>query len=237
VLVVLRSPAVAAAASSKVRRASKLSAALGATAAPPSPDTPESSGAAAVAGAALAAAGGGGAAGSTNHLVPVPLPVGSVRASLGTLSTFEDCYALVKFLGSTFMNFTVHDEDVLLGVKMVCVCVCHVGRAWWQHGGQHTRCVRNTLLVNSAAPDVPRALLCAGERVGSSQPGGDGGDAHQHQQRSRRRRRQRHAAAGRRRPAPDVHAGERGVQHGVARRVVHGQRRGVVVLRDLMWGR
>lgn len=29
-------------------------------------------------------------------LVPVPLPLGSVRVSLGAYSTFEDCYALVS---------------------------------------------------------------------------------------------------------------------------------------------
>lgn len=54
-----------------------------------------------------------------HHLVPVPLPVGSVRASLGALSTFEDCYALVRFLATTFTDFEVNDQDLLMGVKMV----------------------------------------------------------------------------------------------------------------------
>lgn len=63
-----------------------------------------------------------GEAGSGAHqLVPVPLPVGSVRASLGALSTFEDCYALVRFLGTTFKDFQVNDQDMLTGVKMVSV--------------------------------------------------------------------------------------------------------------------
>jgi hypothetical protein len=33
---------------------------------------------------------------AVRQLVPVPLPLGSVRASLGAMSTFEDCYALVS---------------------------------------------------------------------------------------------------------------------------------------------
>lgn len=57
--------------------------------------------------------------GVAHQLVPVPLPVGSVRASLGALSTFEDCYALVRFLGTTFKDFQVNDQDMLMGVKMV----------------------------------------------------------------------------------------------------------------------
>jgi hypothetical protein len=63
-------------------------------------------------------------AGGEHQLVPVPLPVGSVRASLGALSTFEDCYALVRFLGTTFMEFQVNDQEVLMGVKMVSHCSC-----------------------------------------------------------------------------------------------------------------
>jgi hypothetical protein len=77
-----------------------------------------------------------GEAGSGAHqLVPVPLPVGSVRASLGALSTFEDCYALVRFLGTTFKDFQVNDQDMLTGVKMVSVllgCVwLRVARQRW----------------------------------------------------------------------------------------------------------
>lgn len=37
-------------------------------------------------------------------LMPVVLPTGSVRASLGSLSTFEDVYALVAFLGGTYLE-------------------------------------------------------------------------------------------------------------------------------------
>jgi hypothetical protein len=69
-----------------------------------------------------------GEAGSGAHqLVPVPLPVGSVRASLGALSTFEDCYALVRFLGTTFKDFQVNDQDMLTGVKMVSMLSVMLG--------------------------------------------------------------------------------------------------------------
>jgi hypothetical protein len=45
------------------------------------------------------AGGGAGAAGQQQQqLVEVQLPLGSVRASLGWASTFEDAYALVQFL-------------------------------------------------------------------------------------------------------------------------------------------
>jgi len=63
----------------------------------------------------------GAAGGDGHHLVPVPLPVGSVRASLGALSTFEDCYALVRFLGTTFRDFHVSSLDLMAGVKTVSV--------------------------------------------------------------------------------------------------------------------
>lgn len=36
----------------------------------------------------------------SRHHVTVKLPIGSVRASLGYLSTFEDVYALVDFLST-----------------------------------------------------------------------------------------------------------------------------------------
>lgn len=39
-----------------------------------------------------------------SELVPTELPIGSIRASLGYLSTFEDCYALVHFLETTFKD-------------------------------------------------------------------------------------------------------------------------------------
>jgi hypothetical protein len=39
-----------------------------------------------------------------SKLEPVQLPIGSVRASLGALSTFEDVYALVKFLQDTYVD-------------------------------------------------------------------------------------------------------------------------------------
>jgi selenocysteine lyase/cysteine desulfurase len=42
------------------------------------------------------------APGDKGRLVPVVLPTGSVRASLGSLSTFEDMYALVAFLANTY---------------------------------------------------------------------------------------------------------------------------------------
>jgi hypothetical protein len=81
--------------------------------------------------------GEGGAGGVHHQLVPVPLPVGSVRASLGALSTFEDCFALVRFLGTTFRDFQVSDQDMLMGVKLVSVlgddgfaglrCGCRIG--------------------------------------------------------------------------------------------------------------
>lgn len=72
------------------------------------------------AGADSAAATAAGPAGGDGHqLVPVPLPVGSVRASLGALSTFEDCYALVRFLGTTFRDFHVSSLDLMAGVKTV----------------------------------------------------------------------------------------------------------------------
>lgn len=41
---------------------------------------------------------------NSSQLVSVDIPIGSIRASLGYLSTFEDCYALVKFLEGTFMD-------------------------------------------------------------------------------------------------------------------------------------
>lgn len=65
------------------------------------------------------AAAAGPAGGDGHQLVPVPLPVGSVRASLGALSTFEDCYALVRFLGTTFKDFHVSSLDLIAGVKAV----------------------------------------------------------------------------------------------------------------------
>jgi selenocysteine lyase/cysteine desulfurase len=37
-------------------------------------------------------------------MVSVELPIGTIRASLGYLSTFEDCYALIGFLESTFKD-------------------------------------------------------------------------------------------------------------------------------------
>jgi selenocysteine lyase/cysteine desulfurase len=40
--------------------------------------------------------------GGNGKLRPVILPTGSVRASLGSLSTFEDVYALVAFLRDTY---------------------------------------------------------------------------------------------------------------------------------------
>lgn len=46
-------------------------------------------------------------AGSSRHagaLRPVQLPTGSVRASFGSLSTFEDAYALVGFLAGTYLE-------------------------------------------------------------------------------------------------------------------------------------
>lgn len=54
-------------------------------------------------------------------LVPVPLPLGSVRVSLGPYSTFEDCYALVRFLVHTFREFEVYERDVAAGQKLVNV--------------------------------------------------------------------------------------------------------------------
>jgi hypothetical protein len=75
---------------------------------------------------AAAAAAAAADVGGEHQLVPVPLPVGSVRASLGALSTFADCYALVRFLGTTFKDFQVNDQEVLTGVKMVSCCsYCH----------------------------------------------------------------------------------------------------------------
>ncbi|WIA34679.1 hypothetical protein OEZ86_012993 [Tetradesmus obliquus] len=40
----------------------------------------------------------------SSRLVSVELPIGTIRASLGYLSTFEDCYALIDFLESTFKD-------------------------------------------------------------------------------------------------------------------------------------
>lgn len=37
-------------------------------------------------------------------MVPVQLPTGSIRASLGSLSRFEDVYALVQFLRDTYLQ-------------------------------------------------------------------------------------------------------------------------------------
>lgn len=48
-------------------------------------------------------------------------PQGSVRASLGALSTFEDVYALVRFLATTFQDFEIYERDVKAGVKFVRV--------------------------------------------------------------------------------------------------------------------
>uniref|UniRef100_A0A383WHU1 Aminotransferase class V domain-containing protein n=1 Tax=Tetradesmus obliquus TaxID=3088 RepID=A0A383WHU1_TETOB len=39
-----------------------------------------------------------------SKLEPVQLPIGSVRASLGALSTFEDVYALVQFMQDTYID-------------------------------------------------------------------------------------------------------------------------------------
>ncbi|KAI8463606.1 MAG: pyridoxal phosphate-dependent transferase [Monoraphidium minutum] len=39
-----------------------------------------------------------------SRLAPVQLPTGSVRASLGSLSTFEDVYALVAFLANAYLE-------------------------------------------------------------------------------------------------------------------------------------
>ncbi|KAF8057669.1 hypothetical protein HT031_006018 [Scenedesmus sp. PABB004] len=44
------------------------------------------------------------ATGPGGALAPVELPTGSVRASLGALSTFEDVYALADFLGRTYLD-------------------------------------------------------------------------------------------------------------------------------------
>jgi selenocysteine lyase/cysteine desulfurase len=40
----------------------------------------------------------------SSRMVSVELPIGTIRASLGYLSTFEDCYALIDFLESTFKD-------------------------------------------------------------------------------------------------------------------------------------
>jgi molybdenum cofactor sulfurtransferase len=42
--------------------------------------------------------------GGKTKVEPVELPIGSVRASLGALSTFEDVYALVKFLQERYVD-------------------------------------------------------------------------------------------------------------------------------------
>ncbi|KAI8467267.1 MAG: pyridoxal phosphate-dependent transferase [Monoraphidium minutum] len=57
-------------------------------------------GAPALAGGAAAAA----AAAGDDGLVPVELPTGGVRASLGALSRFEDAHALAEFLESTYLE-------------------------------------------------------------------------------------------------------------------------------------
>lgn len=122
VLVVLRPPALAKALGTRSGRSSSNKAtaitptAVAASAASPAPHDDISTSLPAEAADPTEAAGQG-----HHHLVPVPLPLGSVRASLGALSTFEDCYALVRFLVTSFRNFTVNDEDLLLGVKMVSV--------------------------------------------------------------------------------------------------------------------
>jgi hypothetical protein len=56
--------------------------------------------------AAAAAADTISSTGSTDGtgLVPVQLPTGSVRVSLGYLSTFEDMHALLQFLHGTFRD-------------------------------------------------------------------------------------------------------------------------------------
>jgi molybdenum cofactor sulfurtransferase len=41
---------------------------------------------------------------ASGELVPVDLPLGSLRASFGWASTFEDCYALVKFIKDTYVQ-------------------------------------------------------------------------------------------------------------------------------------
>jgi selenocysteine lyase/cysteine desulfurase len=38
------------------------------------------------------------------HMRMVDVPLGSVRASLGYFSTFEDCYALVKFIETNYKD-------------------------------------------------------------------------------------------------------------------------------------
>jgi molybdenum cofactor sulfurtransferase len=38
------------------------------------------------------------------HMRMVDVPLGSVRASLGYFSTFEDCYALVKFIEGRYKD-------------------------------------------------------------------------------------------------------------------------------------
>ncbi|WIA41880.1 hypothetical protein OEZ86_009204 [Tetradesmus obliquus] len=58
---------------------------------------------------------------AARQLVPVPLPLGSVRASLGAMSTFEDCFALVRFLALTFTDFEVCEAEVEEGEKIVHV--------------------------------------------------------------------------------------------------------------------
>jgi hypothetical protein len=45
---------------------------------------------------------------AVRQLVPVPLPLGSVRASLGAMSTFEDCYALVSAGCVTLKQAAIH---------------------------------------------------------------------------------------------------------------------------------
>ncbi|WIA16844.1 hypothetical protein OEZ85_013779 [Tetradesmus obliquus] len=54
-------------------------------------------------------------------LEAVPLPLGSVRVSLGAYSTFEDCYALVRLLGGTFTDFEVYQRELAAGMKLVRV--------------------------------------------------------------------------------------------------------------------
>ena len=59
--------------------------------------------------------------GAAEGLVPVSLPTGSVRASLGPLSTWEDCWVLCRFLGSTFKDWSITSADIAAGEKLTRV--------------------------------------------------------------------------------------------------------------------
>lgn len=81
-----------------------------------SPEAASSASPAATTGAASAAAAAGApstADDAAADLVPVQLPTGSVRISLGYLSTFEDVYAFVQFLKDAFMD----EKSVMLMAK------------------------------------------------------------------------------------------------------------------------